>query len=141
MKNKHISFKKYTNWGSWGISQQENLCFVWHNCAFYHSKTFTFLKIYTNWKVMFSCRGIPQLSQFVYFLRKMCLFFNFRIMKLTVMHITVHFIIQKLKNKHIFLKKYTNWESWGISQFDKTRGEKNQKFPTIDRRTNPNKIR
>ena len=25
--------------------------------------------------------------------------------------IIVHFIIQKLKNKHIFLKKYTNWES------------------------------
>ena len=34
-------------------------------------------------------------AQFVYFLRKVSLFFNF--------------IIQKLKNKHTFLKKYTNW--------------------------------
>ena len=52
-------------------------------------------------------------------------------MKLTVMHITVHSIIQKLKNKHTSLKKYTNWESWGISHFDITRGEKKQIFPTF----------
>ena len=44
--------------------------------------------------------------------------------------IIVHFIIQKLKNEHTFLKKYTNWESWGISHFDRTRVEKNQIFPT-----------
>ena len=31
-------------------------------------------------------------------------------------NITVNFIIQKLKNKHIFLKKYINWESWGTSR-------------------------
>ena len=36
------------------------------------------------------------------------------------------FIIQKLKNKHIFL----NWGSWGTSHFDKTRWDKNQIFPT-----------
>ena len=41
--------------------------------------------------------------------------------------IIVHSIIQKLKNKH----KYTNWESWGISHFDITRGEKKQIFPTF----------
>ena len=44
----------------------------------------------------------------------------------------VRFIIQKLKNKHTFLKKCTNWEIWGISYFDRMRGEKNQIFPTIE---------
>ena len=48
-----------------------------------------------------------------------------------VSDIIVHFIIQKLKNKPTFLKKYTNCESWGISHFDRTRGEKNQIFPTL----------
>jgi hypothetical protein len=67
--------------------------------------------VLSNWE-------IPQLSQFVYFLRK---FFNFRIIKCTLMlyyalfDVIVHFIIKKSKNKHTFLKKYTNWESWGIS--------------------------
>ena len=28
-------------------------------------------------------------------------------------HIIVNFIIQKLKNKHIFLKKYTDWANLG----------------------------
>jgi hypothetical protein len=62
---------------------------------------------------------------------------SFNIQKLNVkMHnyvkqnITVHFIIQKLKNKHTFLKKYTNWESWGSSYFDRTRGDKNKIFRT-----------
>ena len=33
-----------------------------------------------------------------------------------VFDIIVHFIIKKLKNKHIFLKKCINWESWGTSR-------------------------
>ena len=49
---------------------------------------------------------IPQLSQFVYFLRKVCLFFNFWTHHYVKQNITVSFIIQKLKHKHIFLKKY-----------------------------------
>ena len=54
-------------------------------------------------------------AQFVYFLRKVCLFFNFIIQKLNdeihnyvLFDIIVNFIIQKLKNKHTLLKKYTN---------------------------------
>ena len=43
--------------------------------------------------------------------------------------IIVHFIIQKLKNKPTFLKKYTN-EKAKFSHFDRTRGDKNQIFLT-----------
>ena len=51
-------------------------------------------------------------AQFVYFLREVCLFFKFlsdKIYNYVLFDIIVNFIIQKLKNKHIFLKKYTNW--------------------------------
>ena len=44
-------------------------------------------------------------------LRKVCLLFNFLMLKFLVMFvfdIIVHFIIQKLKNKHTFLKNHTN---------------------------------
>ena len=41
-------------------------------------------------------------------------------------NIIVHFIIQKLKNKHTFLKT----EKAKSSHFDRTRGYKNQIFPT-----------
>ena len=49
---------------------------------------------------------IPQLSQFVYFLRKVCSFFIFlndEMHNYVKQNITVNFIIQKLKNKLIFL--------------------------------------
>ena len=36
---------------------------------------------------------------------------NDEIQSYVLFDIIVHFIIQKLKNKHTFLKKYTNWES------------------------------
>ena len=39
----------------------------------------------------------------------------------------MHFIIQKLKNKHTFLKT----EKAKSSQFDRTRGDKKQIFPTL----------
>ena len=42
------------------------------------------------------------------------LFFQFLIIKMqnyALFDIIVHFIIQNLKNKHTFLKKYKNWES------------------------------
>ena len=48
-------------------------------------------------------------KQFVYFLRKVCLFFNFWIHNYVKQNIIENFIIKKLKNKHTFLKKYTNW--------------------------------
>ena len=51
-------------------------------------------------------------AQFVYFLRKECLFFNFWMIKFTIMFcfdIVVNFIIQKLKKTHTFFKNYTNW--------------------------------
>ena len=60
---------------------------------------------------------VPQLSQFVYFWGK-CGFFsilNDKMHNYVKHNLTVNFIIQKLKNKHIFLKKYINWESWGTS--------------------------
>ena len=50
-------------------------------------------------------------AQFVYFLRKLCLLFDFWMIKFTIMskkH-NCEFIIQKLKSKHTSLKKYTNW--------------------------------
>ena len=49
-------------------------------------------------------------SLFVYFVGKACLFFNFCMMEFTTMFcLTWLWIIQKLKNKHTFPKKYTNW--------------------------------
>ena len=51
-------------------------------------------------------------AQFVYFLRKVCLFFNFWMIKFTIMYvlfdIIVNLIIQILKQTP-FLQKYTNW--------------------------------
>ena len=43
--------------------------------------------------------------------------------------IIVHFIIQKLKNKHTFLKKIYKLRKLRNLLFDRTRGEKNQIFP------------
>ena len=49
-------------------------------------------------------------SLFVYFVGKACLFFNFCMMEFTTMFcLTWLWIIQKLKNKHTFPKKYINW--------------------------------
>ena len=65
-------------------------------------------------------------------LRKMCLFFNFWIKKMhkcVKQNIILHFIIKKLKNKHTFLKKYTNWESWGISHLTEREERKSRYFP------------
>ena len=76
----------------------------------------SFLSLYTFW------------GKCVYFFE----FLNNEIHSYILFDIIVHFIIQKLKNKHTFLIKYTNWESLGISHFDRTRGEKNQIFPTYD---------
>ena len=45
-------------------------------------------------------------AQFGNFLRKLCLFFYF---STDLFDIIVNFIIQKLKNKHTFLKKLPNW--------------------------------
>ena len=45
------------------------------------------------------------------------------------MHIIVHFIIQKLKNKQTFLKKYTNWESWEIWNLTEKEDRKTRYFP------------
>ena len=43
--------------------------------------------------------------------RKVCLFFNDKILSYVLFDIIVHFIIEKLKYKHTFLKKSRNWES------------------------------
>ena len=50
-----------------------------------------------------------QFSQFVYFLRKVCSFFNYWMHNYVKQNITVNFIIQKLKSQHTSFKKYTNW--------------------------------
>ena len=42
--------------------------------------------------------------------------------------IIVHFNIQKLKNKHAFIQT----EKAKSSHFDRTRGDKNQIFPTLE---------
>ena len=48
-------------------------------------------------------------------------------------YIIVHLIIQKLKNKHAFLKT----EKAKSSHFDRMRGDKNQIFPTFMPRHEP----
>ena len=54
-------------------------------------------------------------------------FFNDKIHNYVLFSITVHFNIQKLKNKHTFIQT----ERAKSSHFDRTRGFKNQIFPTI----------
>ena len=43
----------------------------------------------------------------------------------------MHFIIQKLKNKHTFLKNIQTEKVEETTHFDRTRGDKNQIFPTL----------
>ena len=65
-------------------------------------------------------------------LRKVCLFFNFWIIKRTNSSnktTIVHFIIQKLKINTLS-SKIIQTEKAKSSHFDRTRGYKNQKFPT-----------
>ena len=54
-------------------------------------------------------------------------FFNDKTLSYVLFDIIVHFIIQKLKNKHTFFKT----EKAKSSHFDRTRGNKNQIFPTL----------
>ena len=53
-------------------------------------------------------------------------FFNDKIHNYVLFAIIVHFNIQKLKNKHTFIQT----EKAKSSHFDRTRGDKNQIFPT-----------
>ena len=59
---------------------------------------------------------------------KLCFFqlFNDKIHNYVLFAIIVHFNIQKLKNKHTFIQT----EKAKSSHFDRTRGDKNQIFPT-----------
>ena len=54
-------------------------------------------------------------------------FFNDKIHNCVLFAIIVHFDIQKLKNKHTFMQT----EKAKSSHFDRTRGYRNQKFPTL----------
>ena len=47
-------------------------------------------------------------------------------------NIMVKFIIQILKNEHTFPKKVYKLSKAKFSQFDRTRGDKNQIFPILD---------
>ena len=46
-------------------------------------------------------------------------------------NIIVHFIIQKLKNKHTFLKNIQTDKAEESLILKRTRGDKNQMFPTL----------
>ena len=52
-------------------------------------------------------------------------FLNDKMHNYVKQNIIVNFIIQKLKNKHTFLKKYTKLSKAKFSRFDRTRGDKN----------------
>ena len=60
-------------------------------------------------------------------------FFDVKILSYVLFDIIVHFIIQKLKNKHTFLKKpqkVAKLSKAKFSHFEGTRGDKKQIFPT-----------
>ena len=54
-------------------------------------------------------------------------FLNNKMHNYVLFNTFVHFIIQKLKNKHTFIQT----EKAKSSHFDRTRGDKNQIFPTL----------
>ena len=54
-------------------------------------------------------------------------FFNDKMHNYVLFNTFVHFIIQKLKNKQTFIQT----EKAKSSHFDRTRGDKNQIFPTL----------
>ena len=93
----------------WEIPQLSQFVYFWGKCVYFLflNDKHTFLKSIQTGKAEFSCWDVPQLSQFVYFLRKMCLFLIFEWWNSqSGILFSVHFIIQKLKNEHTFLKKY-----------------------------------
>ena len=69
-------------------------------------------------------------------------FLNNKMHNYVLFNTFVHFIIQKLKNKHTFLKTekakfslretFIQTEKAKSSHFDRMRGDKNQIFPTLD---------
>ena len=91
--------------------------------------------LFKNWKINTLSSKLRKLSslgertKFLYFLRKLCFFqfFNDKIHNYVLFAIIVHFNIQKLKNKQTFIQT----EKAKSSHFDRTRGDKNQIFPTL----------
>ena len=72
-------------------------------------------------------------AQFVYFLKKVCLFFNFWMIEFTVMFCLTWLWILSFKNWKIrthFPQKVYKLSKTKFSHFDRTRGDKNQIFPT-----------
>ena len=62
-------------------------------------------------------------------------FLNDKIHTYVLFDTIVNFIIQKLKNKHTFLKKpqkVAKLSKAKFSRFEGTRGDKNQIFPTLE---------
>ena len=76
----------------------------------------------------FSRQNICSVSQFVYFWGK-CVYFS--IFEWSQHNISVNFIIQRLKNKHIFLKNIQTEKAEEPFILDRTRGNKNQIFCTL----------
>ena len=70
-------------------------------------------------------------AQFVYLLRNVCLFFTFWMIKCTIMFCLMHLYVLLFKNWKIntLFSKIIQTKAKS-SHFDKTRGYKNQKFPT-----------
>ena len=67
---------------------------------------FLYPLVLSNWEdLAFSVCIIFEESVFIF------QFLNDKMHKCIKQNIIVHFIIQKLKNKHTFLKKHANWES------------------------------
>ena len=88
------------------------------------------ISLFKNWKINTLSSKLRKLSWeslvFLSFEGSVFIlqFLNNEMHKCVNQNIIVHFIIQELKNKHTFLKKYRNWESKVLSFWQNERRQK-----------------
>jgi len=108
LKNKHIFLKSIqTEKAEESLKRELMYDIIVHFIVQKLKNKHIFLKSIQTEKVNFSCRDIPQLSQFVYFLRQISLFFNFWMMNYVLFD-----IINTLSSKIYKLRKLRNLSFW-----------------------------
>ena len=97
-----------------------------HNCV---KKTYLFISSFKNWKMntLFS----KSLQTYLCSVLLIHQFLNDKIYNYIKQNIIVNFIVQILKNKHTFDKKYTNWAKLNPLILTEQEETKTRYFPPI----------